>query len=100
MDVEGTELNGIDIWLDEGAFKNIHQFAIEYHLHTDMVNQTQQKFMATVQKLNRHKFRTISWESNACYQNYYESHNNFFNFAEIVWMKVPDPYNVSKVCGF
>ena len=33
MDVEGPELEGIDFWLDEGAFKNVHQFALEYHLH-------------------------------------------------------------------
>ena len=31
MDVEGVEVTGIDTWLDEGAFKNVHQFALEYH---------------------------------------------------------------------
>jgi len=97
MDVEGAELTGIDTWLDEGAFKNVHQFALEYHAHSE---EQQQKFLATVQRLNRHKFRAIHWEANACYQNVFQKNSAYFNLAEIVWMKIPDPYNVSEVCGF
>ena len=60
-------------------------------------NQTQQKFLASVQKLNKHKFRTISWEVNGCYL-YNAKANRDWDLAEIVWMKVPDPYNVSEKC--
>ena len=32
MDVEGAELKGLKVWLEEGALDNVHQLAMEYHL--------------------------------------------------------------------
>ena len=32
MDVEGAENKGIPVWINEGSMRNVHQFALEYHL--------------------------------------------------------------------
>ena len=32
MDVEGSEIKGIDAWLKQGSLDNVNQIAIEYHL--------------------------------------------------------------------
>ena len=32
MDVEGSEIRGIDAWLKQGSLDNVNQIAIEYHL--------------------------------------------------------------------
>ena len=123
MDVEGAERKGLDVWLSEGALDNVQQLAIEYHL-TDSewfysspgvylatrflnvspfagLNQ-QREFLLTVQKLNQHQFRTISWEANSCFQNMYRKPGSkpFFLLAEIVWVRIPNHYNVSEHCGY
>ena len=31
MDVEGEEMQGLNVWLDEGSLDNVGQIAFEYH---------------------------------------------------------------------
>ena len=57
-------------------------------------------FLSTVQNLNKHGFRTISWEANSCYQNAFTKRGSLFLSAEIVWVKIPNAFNVSAACGF
>ena len=101
MDIEGGELLGLDAWLEEGSLDNVHQIALEYHLYGGDLEKTR-KFLSTVQNLNKHQFRTISWEPNSCFQNTYQhiKRGDYYNLAEIVWVRIPNSYNVSEACGY
>ena len=101
MDIEGGELLGLDAWLEEGSLDNVHQIALEYHLYGGGLERARQ-FLSTVQNLNKHQFRTISWEANSCFQNTNQhiKRGDYFNLAEIVWVRISNSYNVSEACGY
>ena len=101
MDIEGGELLGLNAWLEEGSLDNVHQIALEYHLYGGGLEKARQ-FLSTVQNLNKHQFRTIYWEPNSCFQNTYQhiKRGDYFNLAEIVWVRIPNSYNVSEACGY
>ena len=69
--------------------------------------ETERQFISTVQNLNKHQFRTISWEANSCRflqlvqksTGKVETKEFFFN-VEIVWVRIPNAYNVSEACGY
>ena len=96
MDIEGNELNGLPMWLQEGSLQNVQQIGFEFHLNDD-VSKTND-FIKTLKSLYFNgNYRLISYDPNGCWKNVEPKNNgnvNYYNLAEIVLMKV----NRDKKC--
>ena len=77
MDIEGTELHGLPMWLESGFFANVQQIAIEYHLR-GVQDYLREDFLQALKDLHtKEDFRIFSWEANNCFYSgrsdlYYE----------------------------
>ena len=65
VDIEGSELNGLQSWLSEGALKNVQQIAAEAHLRGAESRQRKRMQCLYFEEYSR----LICYESNGCYFN-------------------------------
>ena len=97
MDIEGNELNGLPLWLQERSLQNVQQIGFEFHLNDDVANTN--KFIKTLKSFYFNgNYRLISYDPNGCWKNVEPKNHgkvNHYNLAEIVLMKVN---RVNTVC--
>jgi hypothetical protein len=85
MDIEGFELDGLPVWLNSGAFKNVQQLGIELHATDDQ--STVAKLFASVQELYRQNYSIISSDLNTAMGRVAD--NGHYQNIEIVFRKQP-----------
>ena len=93
MDIEGSELTGLESWLSEGALRNVQQIAAEVHLTGA---ESTIAFFKTMQRLYfEGDYRLISYEPNGCNFNM-NKRQNFYYLFEIVLKKVNQDHKMME----
>jgi len=94
MDIEGSELAGLPVWISSGVLKNVKQLAMEVHL---LPPQLTNEFFKNIRQLQlRENFRLFSWDPNLCWRNM-DKQSDHQHLFEIVMKKI-DPLDVTSCC--
>ena len=94
MDVEGSELAGLPVWISSGVLKNVKQLAMEVHLSPQNLTN---EFLKNFRQLQlRENFRLFSWDPNLCWKNMVKQ-SDYYHLFEIVLKKI-DPLDATSCC--
>ena len=84
MDIEGSELSGLPVWLKSGALDNVQQIALEIHLNS----LTTKRFLQTFKDLQLSgNFRIFNYYPNGCWKNMV-SNTRYYDLFEIVLKRI------------
>ena len=88
VDIEGSEIAGLPLWLESGVLDNVQQIALEIHLDVNDRKNSTKRFFQTFKDLQLlGNYRIINWDSNGCWKTMY-SNSRYYDFFEIVLKKI------------
>ena len=95
MDVEGSEMGGLPLWLNSGALDYVEQLALEIHISSSNEVNSTKDFFQTFKNLQLvGNFRIFNWDPNKCWKN--QGNYNFFHLFEVAFRKINPSTSCSK----
>jgi hypothetical protein len=96
IDIEGSELDAVQEWIDSGILDNVDQIGIEFHtgelfLKEEKIAKKLYGLLESLKKLYILGFRIISYTPNNCVGKSQDIEKRFYTFFDIVLYKLTKP---------